>query len=110
MPALRCVGGMVAFQFLHFLLAVTFRRSTARRVSLACCYHHSHLELEVNLFNGSVPSDISAMSRLAVLQLNNNFLFGSLPNSLTAMTALTYDYKFRVCTYQVAPPLCHDSD
>jgi hypothetical protein len=48
-----------------------------------------HLELEENLFAGSIPPTLGALAQLDVLTLNGNRLSGSIPSELGDLSKLT---------------------
>jgi len=47
------------------------------------------LLLNNNALNGTIPTELAAMTALFQLQLNNNALTGSIPTELANMTGMT---------------------
>ncbi|KAL5998764.1 hypothetical protein ACLOJK_009711 [Asimina triloba] len=52
-------------------------------------------DLSLNSFHGTIPTHISALSKLTSLDLSSNHFSGSLPSAIVNLTALRYLYLFR---------------
>ncbi|KAL5998783.1 hypothetical protein ACLOJK_009731 [Asimina triloba] len=51
-------------------------------------------DLSLNSFHGTIPTHISALSKLTSLDLSSNHFSGSLPSAIVNLTALRYLYLF----------------